>query len=99
MLSMKEAYEIVKDKGAGCDRLCVYENATHWIFTFARMSILCGREMPAPGGPKYSINKETGKVASFPIPPMSNLQILNEATEISQEMIKTELEVEGNGMM
>ncbi len=83
MISVKEAYEKVKEKSMGFDLLETLETEDKWIFVFGKK---CSDGKLYPGTPNITVEKDGGKVDFITIPPVQNLSLLQNAKRVEFEI-------------
>lgn len=75
-MTIKDAYEIAKEKAMGFPLLETYETEDKWIFKFGAVG---DNGMRFPGTPNVVVDKNSGVVSYITIPPIENLKIFETA--------------------
>lgn len=78
MIDLKKAKAICKKEYSEFPIDEIIDIGDMWAFTFD------SGEPPVPGAPIITVRKEDGKVGYITIPPIENLEILNNGTIIAE---------------
>lgn len=79
MITIREACELVKKEMKGLDIAECVDIGDKYIFSF-----VFDDEIP-PGTPMIGVAKENGEISYFTIPPIQNIDILNNGKKINFE--------------